>query len=289
MKQEFVINWHIIEACNYSCRFCFSAWAGKDRTDLIRDYDASVALIDSIKATFDEVLAPAWGYDSLRINFAGGEPLIYREHLLKIAAYCKQLGISTSLITNGVYLLEKDFTLKDFDMIGVSIDSLEASRNLEIGRFRKYKGSQEVLDIDALQDYLVREKAARPDLEIKINTVVNAANHDEDLTTFINAIGPSRWKVFKMLPVITDELNVTDEEFAAYLARHQDVSSRVVSEDNSEMTASYLMIDPSGRFYSNEGAMESKEYQYSPKILDIGMLSALKSIDFDLEKFRARY
>lgn len=286
MTKEFVINWHITEACNYQCHFCFAHWEGKDTKDLIKSVDRSLLLIDQIKETFDRVLSKQWGFESLRLNFAGGEPLLYAEQLQEVAAYCQSRGIATSLITNGVYLLEKNFSLQHFDMVGISIDSLSQTRNLKIGRYNR---KNEVLDIAKLQAFLQSEKAQFPELDIKINTVVNTENMDEDMSEFINAIAPSRWKVFKMLPVITDMLSISEEQFLAYLERHEAVHARIVSEDNSEMTASYLMIDPIGRFYSNNGAMVSKQYCYSDKILDIGMMPALQMIDFNLDQFLARY
>lgn len=286
MTKEFVINWHITEACNYSCQFCFAQWANKDRCDLIKADDLTIALIDQLKTTFDAEFSQKWGFDSLRINFAGGEPLLYADKLLVLAAYCQSQGIATSLITNGVYLLEKAISLKNFNMVGISIDSLDKAKNLEIGRHNR---QAEVLDVAALQAYLQKEKQLHPALDIKVNTVVNSVNHDENMTDFIEGIAPSRWKVFKMLPVVTDALSVTDAQYQSYLDRHENLKTKLVSEDNSEMTASYLMIDPMGRFYSNAGAIDHKSYRYSSKILEVGMMSALENIDFNLETFRARY
>ncbi len=286
MQKEFVINWHITEACNYSCRFCFAHWDGRDRADLIKSQAESYTLIKQIKEAFDQYLSREWGFDSLRINFAGGEPLLYAEQLAAIASYCQSLGINASLITNGAYLLEKSFPLKHFNMIGISIDSLDVAANLEIGRHNRKKA---LLDVPALQCYLQQQKEIYPQLDIKVNTVVNSANKTEDMSHFINAVAPSKWKIFKMLPILTDELSITDQDFQRYLTRHNALKEIIVSEDNSEMTASYLMIDPVGRFYSNAGALERQQYQYSTPILQKGVLSALTEIEFDLEKFCARY
>lgn len=286
MQKEFVINWHITEACNYSCRFCFAHWENRNRIDLIKSQQESFELIKQLKSAFDQYLSPEWGFDTLRINFAGGEPLLYAEQLAAIAEYCQSLGINTSLITNGVYLLEKSFSLEHFNMIGISIDSLDADINLEIGRHNRKKA---LLDVSALQTYLRQQKEIYPQLDIKVNTVVNSANKTEDMSSFITAVSPSKWKIFKMLPVLTDELSISDQDFQQYLIRHNALKEVIVSEDNSEMTASYLMIDPVGRFYSNAGALESQQYQYSTPILQKGVMPALGEIEFDLVKFSARY
>lgn len=252
----------------------------------MKDQNAALALIDHIHQAFENYLSKDWGFDSLRINFAGGEPLIYREQLLKIAEYCQSKGIRTSLITNASYLLAHQPDLSNFNIIGISIDALDHESNVAIGRHDRQGNT---LSIPALQNYLTDLKQNQPDLGIKINTVVNAVNWQQDMNDFIQTIAPYKWKVFKMLPVITDQLSVSDDEFQQFLARHEALSTKIVSEDNSEMTESYLMIDPNGRFYSNASTMISGEYRYSSAINDLGVMTALAEIDFDLGKFRARY
>ena len=63
-----------------------------------------------------------------------------------------------------------------------------------------------------------------------------------------------------MLPVrgqndgSVDNLVITSEEFARYVARNRYVESRgivVVPESNDLMTGSYVMVDPAGRFFDN--------------------------------------
>lgn len=286
MNNEFVINWHITEACNYACHFCFAHWQKKDKRDLVKCIEQSMAMIDRIHHAFEEMLSKDWGFDALRINFAGGEPLLYSEQLLAIAQYCQSKGIRTSLITNASFLLAKNISLADFNMVGISIDSLDTQTNLTIGRHDRKNTTLNMADFHA---YLERLKIETPDLAIKINTVVNSENWQEDMSSLIEVVSPYKWKIFKMLPILTDQLSVTNDEFQAFLDRHTAHQSIIVSEDNSEMTASYLMIDPNGRFYSNQNSMVSGKYRYSSAINDVGMVTALGEIDFDLQKFKARY
>lgn len=286
MMKEFVINWHITEACNYTCHFCFAHWQKKDKRDLIKNQAASLMMIDRLQAAFENTLSKVWEVDALRINFAGGEPLLYQSQLLAVAEYCRSKGIKTSLISNASYLLANQVSLHDFDMLGISIDSTDEATNLAIGRHDRRNNT---LDMTALQSYLAAVKAKLPALEIKINTVVNEQNWQENMSDFIAKVAPKKWKIFKMLPIVTDQLSVSDDEFQSFLDRHQQHQSIIVSEDNSEMTASYLMIDPNGRFYSNADSMVSGQYRYSSAINDVGALKALNEIDFDLDKFRARY
>jgi len=58
----------------------------------------------------------------------------------------------------------------------------------------------------------------------------------------------------------------------------------MISEDNDEMTSSYMMITADGRFYQNtEG-----QYTKSQPILGVGMQTALEQVGFDYGKFKKR-
>ena len=121
---------------------------------------------------------------------------------------------------------------------------------------------------------------------MKINSVINQLNKDEDLNDFIRKLSPSKWKIFKMLPVITNDYSINDSEFYDFLERHSDLKDIISSENNDEMTHSYLMIDPLGRFFQNSSA--SCGYDYSSEILISGISSALDEIKFDISKFIKR-
>ena len=50
---ELVINWHLTEACNYACRYCYSKWhATETSKELIHDPDAGAALVNEIYRQF---------------------------------------------------------------------------------------------------------------------------------------------------------------------------------------------------------------------------------------------
>ena len=47
--EELVINWHVTEACNYRCRYCYSAWQRQARQlDVVRDEAASFTLVQAL-------------------------------------------------------------------------------------------------------------------------------------------------------------------------------------------------------------------------------------------------
>jgi radical S-adenosyl methionine domain-containing protein 2 len=92
-----------------------------------------------------------------------------------------------------------------------------------------------------------------------------------------------RWKIFKILRIegendaVYDALAVTDAQFDAFVARHAKLSARgvvVAPENNDEMTESYVMVTPDGRFYQNSGG----RYSYSDPVREVGVAAGLGQV-----------
>ena len=84
--KELVINWHITEACNYSCRYCYAHWCKNKQRELIHNTADTKALLLALSQYFSpkSVVAPAQlqhKYSSIRLNIAGGEPLLYPQQM----------------------------------------------------------------------------------------------------------------------------------------------------------------------------------------------------------------
>ncbi len=129
---------------------------------------------------------------------------------------------------------------------------------------------------------------------LKINTVVTAENFKEDLSEFIVAAHPVRWKVFQVLPIAgqnsgkVDRLIISEEQFQSFITRHLHVRAygiQMVPEDNDAMTGSYAMVDPAGRFFDD---VDPDGYTYSDPILDVGVPRAVTQIRVSRAKFLAR-
>jgi len=286
---ELVINWHITEACNYSCQYCFAKWE-KDTRELIHNVGHCKALLRELRCVPEiyasrNVIYKKCTGTSIRLNVAGGEPFLYPKQLEAIANESKVTGIKLSCITNASRLdrqLIRRFA-PDLRVLGVSVDSVCERSNREIGRFDK-NGTLNLTDLCFLFD-LARQ--INPSIEIKINTVVNALNWTSDLSEFIDKVKPNKWKVLKVLPVLGDSLVVSDVEYHSFIRRHEQFSSIMTVEDNTAMTASYLMIDPLGRFYQNRE--NGGGYDYSDPILDVGVQAALAQVNFNAERYLGRY
>lgn len=287
---ELVVNWHILEACNYGCRYCYAKWNGHKAEDVWRDALATEKLLDSLwelfgasASTFEAPGPMRW--HSTRLSLAGGEPTLLGKRLPAIVHGARSRGFAVSIITNGSKL--KGDLLDDLapylSILGLSIDSIDVATNNKIGRSQR----NNVLVLDDIASIAARARSLNPDLKIKINTVVNAANAGEDLSALIEAVRPDKWKVLQMLPVVTDALAIEKRAYDAFLKRHDAFSSIMTPEGNEEITQSYIMVDPLGRFFQNTPG--ERGYLYSAPITSVGAASAFAEIPFESSKFAARY
>jgi len=279
---ELTINWHILEACNYDCYFCYAKYRQKsifsrNYAEILRE----LAALNNRRIDFQNGSALA---ESVRVNFAGGEPFL-EKNLGQAISLAYDLGLRPSFISNGS-LLTDDFIMKFGPMIsvaGFSVDSFDDEKNRKIGR-RDNRGAQVGYERMAAIFKLFRQVS--PDTLLKINTVVCRENVGDDLTSPLCELRPDRWKALRVIPIhgATGQ-EISNEEFASFLNRHQQMPSKIVPEDNIDMHRSYLMLDPDGRFYQREGS----NYLNSAPILDVGAENALRSVEFDAETYSSRY
>ena len=277
MKTKTVIpavNYHLWQACNMRCKYCFATFQDVKRTILPKGHlpmDKSMILIEQLAE-----------YGFKKITFAGGEPTLC-PWLGQLIAHAKRNGLTTMIVSNGSGItIEKLKLWKGYlDWITLSIDSSELETHDNIGRVSKTKVNYpELISLIKLYGY-----------RFKINTVVNRFNFTEDLSDFIKLYGPERWKIFKVLQVDGQNSNsfrevmINDEEFNKFLILNNVKNIRVaVIENNEDMRGSYVMIDPAGRFYDSVKGCHT----YSKSILDIGIEEALKMVDINSEKFKKR-
>lgn len=289
-----VLNWHLTEPCNYSCNYCYAAW--KDSTcprELIHSPERALALLNELYQFFRpgnkaNPLGSQLTWSSVRLNLAGGEPLLHAGKLPAIVSHARTLGFEVSLISNGSHLDDDllDRLAPQLSWLGISIDSDKPATNRAIGRVDR-RGN--LLDLNKLASDLNRTRQTNPDLNLKINTVVNRLNHGEDLSPLIQSLSPDKWKVLRMLPVVSQDLIVSAQQFADFVIRHQSFARILCAEDNQDMHESYLMIDPHGRFFQSRPLIAGQGYIYSQPILEVGAANAFAEMAFDPARFSARY
>lgn len=270
------VNYHLLEACNMRCRFCFATFEDINRSK--RKTDMALAIIHELAAA---------GFR--KITFAGGEPTLRQDVpiLLETARKC---GMTNMLVTNGSRILDPDYYTSiaaHLDWLVLSIDSFNEETNLNSGRFLSGERA-----ISANEYQMLCDKAKRDGLKLKINTVVSRFNRHENMSESIKQASPNRWKLFQALPVEgqnsdnSGQFEVSTAEFNSFLKRHRDagLSDVIIPEDNDAMTGSYVMVAPNGCFFDNSRGYHT----YSSPILKVGVCEALKQIQFDLDKFHNR-
>lgn len=264
------INYHCIRPCNAHCDFCFATF---------RNVVGQLGTADA-KRLLRELRRP---YDQ-KITFAGGEPTL-RKDLPELIRYAKELGYTTSIVTNGFKLARVlDAVADHLDWVGLSVDSADEGVQEALGRGPG----------DHVQQAIAHAVRCRVlGVRLKINTVVTALNVHEDMSDFIRLVRPERWKVFQVLRVVgqndgkVEPLLIHEAAFADFVARHAHLADEglgPVAESNDAMTDSYVMIDPKGRFYGDTDGI----HRESRPILEVGVEQALVEAGFEFEKLVAR-
>ena len=232
------------------------------------------------------VLAYIASYGVKKINFVGGEPMLH-PHLKAWIIEAKRLGMTTSIVSNGTRMnrawLEE---MKPYlDWLGLSIDASNDALHAVMGRGRRGELKQDISrHLERCERVLADAKAIG--YGIKLNTVVSSVNIDDDMSTFIRRVEPTRWKIFQALPIAgendgdIESLEVLSSDFDAYVARHKCALADaphidVVAENNDAMKGTYAMIDPMGLVYTNaEG-----RYKYSSQpVFAIGFEAAWREV-----------
>lgn len=273
----------MIEACNFACSYCFAHW---DKPGSVSQALRNAAqLFDQIAGLSGRTIETATGtvaIRSVRLNFAGGEPFLVPS-MGEMVAMAHARGLAPSFISNGALIPDRfiEAHAAQLSMAGFSVDAADPVVMHAIGRVDKRGGT---LTLPRLADLAARFRAANSAIRVKLNTVVCAQNHAEDLRPAIDLIRPDRWKVLRVLPGNGGD-PIPDADWQGFVARHRGTPGMVV-EDNADMKGSYLMIDPEGRFFQNTPA---RGYITSAPILKAGIEAALREIPFHADRFAGRY
>ncbi|MBQ8844722.1 MAG: viperin family antiviral radical SAM protein [Clostridia bacterium] len=275
MKKFNVINYHITNKCNYHCTYCFGKFKGQDPS-----IDEAKKIINNIASYFRKNKI-----NDGRINFAGGEPTLYK-HLDELIDYSNSLGITTSIITNG-YLLtpERIRSWKGkISIIGISVDSLSSDSNNKIGRC--YLNNS--ISLTQLKE--LSNSIHECNIDLKINTVVSKLNINENFSELYRALKPKKIKLFQMH--LIDGINnkskkyeITKKEFDEFCKKHQEFESIIIAEPCGSMENSYLMINPEGEFQLNNNG----NYKTFGNLNTNSLYEILKNVPLDSNKFNLRY
>jgi len=276
------VNFHLWQPCNMHCRFCFATFHDARRNEVP---DGHLAEEESV-----EVVRQLGRFGFRKLNLAGGEPFLC-PWIHRLVATANEEGMITSVVTNGSLVTPESLLAFNgtLDWFALSVDSIDPKTNKDIGRV---VGRDAPMTAD--QYIALCSMARRLGSGVKVNTVVSSANYQEYMTDFINRANPYRWKIMQVLPVedqqklrLVQDLFINDKQFEHFVGLNQpnlNWGIGVVIEKNEDMTGSYAMVDPAGRFFDNVDG----RYRYGPRILDVGVAEAIRATRLYADRFEAR-
>lgn len=169
------------QTCNLRCHFCYFL----DRIENEQHAEHHFMSLDKAKAIC-QTLVDYYGNNSIDIQ--GGEPTLY-PHIFELVAYCTEIGLSPTLITNAQALSNRDVALR-YKTAGirdflVSVQGLGAVYDRIVGRqgahVRQMKGLRHLQEAGIpFRFNTVLSKAALPQLadiaELAIRTGAGVVN-----------------------------------------------------------------------------------------------------------------
>ncbi|WP_372365116.1 viperin family antiviral radical SAM protein [Candidatus Uabimicrobium sp. HlEnr_7] len=207
------VNFHLTKYCNLSCKFCFARFY-----DVKKKHPLSLCEMKKLMLMFKNS-------GCIKINFAGGEPFIYRD-LGELVRYSYEIGLKTSIVTNGNFLTDE--WLQNYGRflhwIAISCDSSIEATQQGLGRG---KGDQVEKVKKAFHIIQRFNRQKRHKIRKKLNSVITRYNYEEDMSSFVEDCAVERWKVLQILPIDGEnnyhypELAITNKQFKDFQQRHQ--------------------------------------------------------------------
>ncbi len=242
------INFHIFEACNYKCKYCF-----RNKT------------IGCCPEKFKPILRQIKETNIIEIiNFVGGEPTLNKELLLDLLSFCKDIGLKTTIVTNGSKFKEDPKFLEDVckyvECIGISIDSLDKQTNIKIGRSDSNKNTIEFEDLK-----IIHKTILDFNVKFKINIVASEFNFNDESIFKLLELNIDKLKIFKNQKEVGSISNEQFESFINKFRNHPNITNAESLICETDMCNSYLMINGLGQISINEN--ESYDFLEKPEII----------------------
>lgn len=230
------VCWNITGQCNKNCKFCFRE---KRYNDL--DLDKCLIILDNIVKL-----------EISKINFAGGEPLLY-DNLPLLLSESKKRGIYNKLSTNAMLFNEKNIKdiLKNVDMLAISVDSSSDEENYFLGR-----GANHYAHVKKIIPLI---KKTFPNIKIEINTIITSQTIN-GLHELYNSIIKEfkndeiyMWKLIRFCPFrdmevsVINKFEISDAEFQKIEREFSSLKSNIlINILNIDDMASKNIINPNG-------------------------------------------
>lgn len=229
------VCWNLTNKCNKNCKFCF-----RDKKTNELNYDKCLVVLKNLVSL-----------DVVKINFAGGEPIIF-EKLPELLNESKKYGVYNKLTTNASLLNKENIAniLKDVDTLAISVDSSSDEDNYFLGR-----GSDHYTHVKEIVPII---KKYFPNIKIEINTVITSQtiNTLSDLyKSIINDFNNNiyRWKLIRFCPfrgadaITASRFEITDDDFQFVYKQFSNIDSNMlISILDIEEMSNKNVVDPNG-------------------------------------------
>ena len=235
------------------------------------------------------------------INIAGGEPTL-SPLLLILVKYIWERGLKVSLIHNGSGPYELYEEIAPYlTTCGFSIDSADPDLQRRMGRCFK---DDQVITAGEYERKFEILRNVNPEIRIKVNTVVNRVNLEDDLSEQLANWKVDRWKFLRCMPFSdgvhdNEHMVITDEEYTDYMTRllskfgirydpeqciYQIGNTTIVAERS--LAGGYIMVDSNGCLVD-----DTKNTSYT-KVADLrkdDFREALERLTFYDDLYQSRY
>lgn len=274
-REKFGVSWALTTACNYKCAYCYRYCADKIITE-----EKSRELINHL-----------YKMGCRKISLAGGEPFLWhsKKAVLDLIKYINSKGIITEVITNGSYLKESDITEMTgiLDILTIDIDCLDPVVQMKLGRPENHIS----------HSLRLFDEAKKQGILIKTNSVATSLNIDliEDMADFIKHNGFYKWKIYQFMPIVgfsdtANELILTKKKFDelqnSITRKMLSSLTKLVIENNEQMSNSYVNISPSGIVHTNEILKDGLLLNLKiGNIFDMDIEDIFKHYSFDRNRF----
>ncbi len=131
-----VVVWAVTRQCNLRCVHCYASAAAQRDTNELNEKEG-LNLLDDLRA---------FGVPAVLLS--GGEPLA-RPEILKFIAHAQEIGLATTLSTNGLYineLMADQLANSGLRYVGISLDGIEARHDLLRGLKGAFSGALAAID-----------------------------------------------------------------------------------------------------------------------------------------------
>lgn len=247
-RAPLTVSLSVTNRCNLDCDYCN-----------IPSRDLEEMSTEKIK----EIIKDIRKLGGVRMGFWGGEPLI-REDIGELIRFSKETGLYTTLITNGLLVGKKMTSLKNLDVLFVSLDGTEEIHDKNRGRGSYRKAIEAIEEARKNGIKVVTITTVAEESKRAIDSILEKAEDLDFHTTFELLF--EEW-----LPEGYDDKEEYDpKEIIRYLLRRKEETSRIA---NSESYLNHIL-----RW---DDFSKSAEYPRQKKYLDCYAGKYFCNIDTD--------